>query len=138
MLFFFSSRRRHTSCALVTGVQTCALPISCRRVVEPIARLRGLEMTVPPYPSMPKLRADRLLVKQILMNLLSNAARHTARGGHIEVRLAWRKDRALAIQVKDDGPGIPKEKLAAINGGGRFGGDPYVADKARTGFGLAL
>src|SRR3546814_3114021 len=27
-VFFFSSRRRHTSCALVTGVQTCALPIS--------------------------------------------------------------------------------------------------------------
>src|SRR3546814_10915298 len=27
MLFFFSSRRRHTRCALVTGVQTCALPI---------------------------------------------------------------------------------------------------------------
>src|SRR3546814_6069720 len=27
--FFFSSRRRHSSCALVTGVQTCALPI-CR------------------------------------------------------------------------------------------------------------
>src|SRR3546814_2068619 len=26
--FFFSSRRRHTRCALVTGVQTCALPIS--------------------------------------------------------------------------------------------------------------
>src|SRR3546814_10466536 len=25
--FFFSSRRRHTRCALVTGVQTCALPI---------------------------------------------------------------------------------------------------------------
>src|SRR3546814_3445337 len=28
MIFFFSSRRRHTRCALVTGVQTCALPIS--------------------------------------------------------------------------------------------------------------
>src|SRR3546814_4404193 len=28
VLFFFSSRRRHTRCALVTGVQTCALPIS--------------------------------------------------------------------------------------------------------------
>src|SRR3546814_4931577 len=27
LLFFFSSRRRHTRCALVTGVQTCALPI---------------------------------------------------------------------------------------------------------------
>src|SRR3546814_7387123 len=29
--FFFSSRRRHTRCALVTGVQTCALPISLVR-----------------------------------------------------------------------------------------------------------
>src|SRR3546814_7664958 len=31
VVFFFSSRRRHTRCALVTGVQTCALPISQRR-----------------------------------------------------------------------------------------------------------
>src|SRR3546814_2453104 len=30
LIFFFSSRRRHTRCALVTGVQTCALPISGR------------------------------------------------------------------------------------------------------------
>src|SRR3546814_4784123 len=30
-LFFFSSRRRHTRCALVTGVQTCALPICYNR-----------------------------------------------------------------------------------------------------------
>src|SRR3546814_2386192 len=36
-LFFFSSRRRHTRCALVTGVQTCALPIC---LAEPGADLR--------------------------------------------------------------------------------------------------
>src|SRR3546814_8368906 len=30
-MFFFSSRRRHTRCALVTGVQTCALPICMKR-----------------------------------------------------------------------------------------------------------
>src|SRR3546814_10093672 len=30
--FYFSSRRRHTRCALVTGVQTCALPISYDRL----------------------------------------------------------------------------------------------------------
>src|SRR3546814_3436035 len=33
LFFFFSSRRRHTRCALVTGVQTCALPI-CARAEE--------------------------------------------------------------------------------------------------------
>src|SRR3546814_6536092 len=32
--FFFSSRRRHTRCALVTGVQTCALPISLDALVR--------------------------------------------------------------------------------------------------------
>src|SRR3546814_3902272 len=32
VMFFFSSRRRHTRCALVTGVQTCALPISGARI----------------------------------------------------------------------------------------------------------
>src|SRR3546814_4792071 len=36
MVFFFSSRRRHTRCALVTGVQTCALPISLFAVFRPV------------------------------------------------------------------------------------------------------
>src|SRR3546814_6144696 len=35
MIFFFSSRRRHTRCALVTGVQTCALPILQLSTVDP-------------------------------------------------------------------------------------------------------
>src|SRR3546814_1761849 len=33
-MFFFSSRRRHTRCALVTGVQTCALPIFAEEVLR--------------------------------------------------------------------------------------------------------
>src|SRR3546814_9058170 len=46
--FFFSSRRRHTSCALVTGVQTCALPIYRTERLGGTARLaRGtLHMAV--------------------------------------------------------------------------------------------
>src|SRR3546814_2586937 len=45
MFFVFSSRRRHTRCALVTGVQTCALPISVpehlRRLLRPVQSLGG-------------------------------------------------------------------------------------------------
>src|SRR3546814_11416895 len=41
VFFFFSSRRRHTRCALVTGVQTCALPISYVKLRE-----FGLEKTL--------------------------------------------------------------------------------------------
>src|SRR3546814_5256906 len=42
-MFFFSSRRRHTRCALVTGVQTCALPISQARPGQPLAQARAAE-----------------------------------------------------------------------------------------------
>src|SRR3546814_13514355 len=41
VLFFFSSRRRHTRCALVTGVQTCALPISAARGQGRVGADRG-------------------------------------------------------------------------------------------------
>src|SRR3546814_17275808 len=46
LLFFFSSRRRHTRCALVTGVQTCALPISLdgQGKIAEIADRYGLEV----------------------------------------------------------------------------------------------
>src|SRR3546814_1897336 len=45
-VFFCSSRRRHTRCALVTGVQTCALPISSQSA-DP-RRLRRLRLPLPP------------------------------------------------------------------------------------------
>src|SRR3546814_6491954 len=68
--FFFSSRRRHTRCALVTGVQTCALPICEEAQKAGIApceadafiaecrvlglRLAGL-MCIPPFDEEPSL-----------------------------------------------------------------------------------
>src|SRR3546814_4986928 len=42
-VFFFSSRRRHTRCALVTGVQTCALPISYQGIAGRRRTLPGLD-----------------------------------------------------------------------------------------------
>src|SRR3546814_1213719 len=45
--FFFSSRRRHTICALVTGVQTCALPISLGRGRQKLGQPVPLSNFVP-------------------------------------------------------------------------------------------
>src|SRR3546814_2121370 len=62
--FFFSSRRRHTRCALVTGVQTCALTIYRLSVaVPPPRRVRwrptapALPLQVPPHPQRPRTTA---------------------------------------------------------------------------------
>src|SRR3546814_6728341 len=65
--FFFSSRRRHTRCALVTGVQTCALPIcppACaasgqRHIVAPAMTDRPID---PPGAPAPILYAHRHLL----------------------------------------------------------------------------
>src|SRR3546814_7797235 len=50
LFFFFSSRRRHTRCALVTGVQTCALPI-WPFAFRPSARFTAVvDLPTPPLP----------------------------------------------------------------------------------------
>src|SRR3546814_12544252 len=71
--FFFSSRRRHTRCALLTGVQTCALPISVGRArVE----LRQMALLTQPGPAIDqqvvvyravRLVADRAILSNRLM-----------------------------------------------------------------------
>src|SRR3546814_199561 len=61
--FFFSSRRRHTRCALVTGVQTCALPISVADFQGRVILLNLWATWCPPcreeMPSLDRLNAKR-------------------------------------------------------------------------------
>src|SRR3546814_6556124 len=63
--FFFSSRRRHTICALVTGVQTCALPISLGRRSLYLASTRLLKTSSGSFAC----------VSQLTMKYLSAASR---------------------------------------------------------------
>src|SRR3546814_19102933 len=50
IMFFFSSRRRHTRCALVTGVQTCALPISGASHHKPVLRSKCVPLVAQAPP----------------------------------------------------------------------------------------
>src|SRR3546814_11648431 len=69
-VFFFSSRRRHTRCALVTGVQTCALPI-CPAMPSPSRTI------------CPSLRTSKLSVshRSIKRNAVSNRRSEERRVG---------------------------------------------------------
>jgi PAS domain S-box-containing protein len=62
--------------------------------------------------------ADRLKVEQIVLNLLTNAVKFTPEGGTISV-FCGRDGRMVRIVVRDNGPGIPADKLEAIF-------DPFV------------
>src|SRR3546814_20580413 len=56
--FFFSSRRRHTRCALVTGVQTCALPICSR--LTPAPKVPALPKPIAPIATIDDLSDEEL------------------------------------------------------------------------------
>src|SRR3546814_3801280 len=69
--FFFSSRRRHTRCALVTGVQTCALPISAINPLhrEKIRASGAKEMTMLGFLKRRWMEAQALSVLQTFFDL---------------------------------------------------------------------
>lgn len=82
-------------------------------------------------------RADREKVRQIVVNLVSNACKFTPRGGAIDVECVC-LDRSVELRVSDTGPGIPAQKLDAIF-------EPFVQldngltrATAGTGLGLAI
>src|SRR3546814_20352816 len=95
LLVFFSSRRRHTRCALVTGVQTCALPIYVcggRAKVQAIhrrAQHRGIhlfvvaaaefDLAIPDAHDLLE-RADRIVREQLTPSIELQADRLDARG----------------------------------------------------------
>ncbi|HVX40084.1 MAG TPA: histidine kinase dimerization/phospho-acceptor domain-containing protein, partial [Gemmatimonadaceae bacterium] len=85
-------------------------------MIEPQIRARSLHYRVDGPAAGVTIRADKDKVEQILLNLLSNAAKFTPPGGSIEVTCATRADRAnlVFIRVTDTGIGIPEDKLASI------------------------
>jgi two-component system sensor histidine kinase KdpD len=84
-------------------------------------------------PDLPFVPLDDLLIQQVLVNLLENAARHTPVGTPIEVS-ARQEDNFVVIEVADRGPGLPSGDL------NRLFEKFYraVASKNRTGAGLGL
>src|SRR3546814_5763625 len=91
IFFFFSSRRRHTRCALVTGVQTCALPIS--------------EQVVISSPPGATCTTDADLLTRALGLLVDNAIKY----GGIAAVEATQHDGGWTFVVRDSGAGFPVE-----------------------------
>src|SRR3546814_8647028 len=94
LMFFFSSRRRHTRCALVTGVQTCALPISTKasvRAQRPDAlavRDRSPARTVDPLYAADRAGAGTLGSVRRMDSVLGVGAATESR-----IRFSWRAAR---------------------------------------------
>src|SRR3546814_6126083 len=103
-LFFLSSRRRHTRCALVTGVQTCALPISVLRRVASLeedlgARLFERERTGYRLTAAGEKLVDALEPVDRRLSALPRDFAATGEGAEGSVRLAAGETVATFLQI---------------------------------------
>jgi two-component system phosphate regulon sensor histidine kinase PhoR len=118
------------------------LPVLVHEVLEsfrPVALIKRHELEAVIEAGLPPVKADRDRIRQVLTNLLDNAAKFTQEEGKISLEVRLNTERTgVELHVKDRGIGIPPSDLPRIFE--RF----YRVDKARsreqggTGLGLAI
>ena len=102
--------------------------------VSPVASSRGQYLILELPDSLPLVKADKVRLRQIVLNLLNNALNFTPEGGRITLRTG-QKDASLVVEVEDNGPGIAEEEHQHLF-------EPYhrmeVAGERLSGLGLGL
>jgi two-component system sensor histidine kinase HydH len=98
-------------------------------LLQPEARVRGIELVAPDCQELPPFQADSVRLTQAMLNLVINAMQAVDKNGKIEI-VVTRIERDISIEVRDSGSGIPDNELASIF-------DPYFTTK-NEGHGLGL
>jgi two-component system cell cycle sensor histidine kinase PleC len=111
---------------------------SALKIIGAKARERRQELVIDIDPASPQLYADERALKQILINLVSNAVKFTPEGGRICVVGSRGRCGNFQIMVEDNGPGIPREKLDRIFKPFSQVDNRYDRQGGGTGLGLAL
>ncbi|HWI53933.1 MAG TPA: ATP-binding protein [Symbiobacteriaceae bacterium] len=106
--------------------------------LEPVAAAKEIALTAAVEPGLTPVDADPDRIRQVLLNLITNALQYTGQGGRVSVEARVQPNRMVAISVADTGPGIAPEDLPYVFD--RF----YRGDKSRSratggsGLGLAI
>jgi signal transduction histidine kinase len=120
------------------------VPTSATSLIEEAVRTmraqfsaRRQELSEEIEPELPQVEADRDRIRQVLVNLLTNANEYCPEGARIQVK-ARRADAEVEIDVIDDGPGIPAQQLEHIFERFSRGDAGETQRVGGTGLGLAI
>jgi signal transduction histidine kinase len=114
-------------------VDLAALVTEVTEGVRPMLAAKQQSLSLNPLSRLPPVSADPDRIQQVLLNLLTNASRHTPANTHITVRAAQNGE-MVTVEVRDAGPGIPQERLERLLDGQRR---PYARDSAGLGLLIA-
>ena len=111
---------------------------SALKITAARARERRQELVIELEPGASHLVADERALKQILINLVSNAVKFTQNGGRITVTGSRAPGGGFQIKVEDNGPGIARDKIDKIFKPFSQVDNRYDRQGGGTGLGLAL
>ena len=86
----------------------------CEAMVELQAQKRGVQLGFPGIERHCRVHADRVRLKQVLINLLTNAIKYNRAGGRVIVDCVWTSPGRVRISVEDTGEGLSPEKLSQL------------------------
>jgi two-component system cell cycle sensor histidine kinase PleC len=108
----------------------------CRHMLNLRAKAKNQIVRELIDPTLPRLWADERALRQIVLNILSNAVKFTPPGGEITVKVGWTSSGGQYLSVKDTGPGIPEEEIPIVMSS--FGRGSVAIKTAEQGSGLGL
>ncbi|MFX1689693.1 ATP-binding protein [Paraburkholderia sp. A2RI-6] len=88
--------------------------LECRAMIEPQAQTRGIRLLFPQFDIPYFVRADPTRLKQILLNLLTNAVKYNSTPGEVEVRCSASTPERVRVTVRDSGAGLSPEQIALL------------------------
>ncbi len=120
-----------------TEIDACRLLQQAVTATSELFRERGATVELHMPPSIPRLHADADRLMQVVINLLSNAAKFVPMGRGLVRVLLSADDSGLTVSVHDNGPGVPAEQQQLIFEKFRQGGDEKNRPQG-TGLGLPI
>ena len=115
-----------------------SLVTSALRLVHARAEHHGVILETDLPGGLAPVRADAMRLKQVLLNLLTNAVKFTEAGGKVVVRARLDSNRALLVQVADSGVGISPENLQRVMEPFTQADSSFSRKHEGTGLGLPL
>jgi PAS domain S-box-containing protein len=88
--------------------------IECQAMIEPQRQTRGITVSFPQFDTAWCVEADRTRLKQVLLNLLSNALKYNRPNGSVVVEVDLPNPKRVRINVRDTGQGLPADKVAQL------------------------
>jgi two-component system phosphate regulon sensor histidine kinase PhoR len=105
--------------------------------LRPMLAERAMQLEVEVPPDLPRVLADRDLLKQVLLNLIHNGVKFSLPGRRVMLRARALPD-AVEIEVEDEGYGIPQEDMAHLFQPYFRSADERVERQRGTGLGLSI